>query len=507
MLFNSNIFFFLFLPLTLLVYFFFNKKRLIVAGKAWLVLASLCFYSYWNPIYLPLLLISIVVNYRLGIYLGRDNISDKNAFVFLSKKFSRKGFLTAGIVLNLGLLGYFKYTDFFLENVNLFAGTSIVLPNLVLPLAISFFTFQQIAYLVDSYRGTCREYDFLNYSLFAAFFPQLIAGPIVHHKEMMPQFAGIQNKAINWRNIASGLSLFSIGMFKKVVIADSFAVWANAGFDNTQILTFFDAWGTSLSYTFQLYFDFSGYTDMALGSAMLFNIKLPLNFNSPYKAVNIRDFWQRWHITLSRWLRDYLYIPIGGNRMGKTRMHINLFITFLLGGLWHGAGWTFIIWGAMHGAGSIIHRAWRRTGIAMPTFFAWLLTFLFINSAWVFFRAKTFVDALNVLKSMAGFSGVKISEQFANLFNYMTNWNIYSMESDKIKFICNIQTLEYIIMFSFVCFMLPNSVQISGRINYQGTFSLADNKIYKAVLAGIILGISILTITASDGSEFLYFNF
>ncbi len=224
-------------------------------------------------------------------------------------RFSKKTILTFGIIANLSLLGYFKYMDFFIENFNLAFNTQADLLHLALPLAISFFTFQQISYLVDSYRQETKEYDFLNYALFVTFFPQLIAGPIVHHKEMMPQFAKIRNKVINYQNISIGIFIFSIGLFKKVVIADTFAVWATAGFDTASTLNLFEAWATSLSYTFQLYFDFSGYTDMAIGLAFLFNIKLPINFNSPYKATNIQDFWRRWHMTLSRFLKDYSISP------------------------------------------------------------------------------------------------------------------------------------------------------------------------------------------------------
>jgi len=249
----------------------------------------------------------MLFNYIIGNSLNRES-GDKQ------HKFSKKSLLTFAIVSNIALLGYFKYTDFFIENINLLSDGNIPTLDLALPLAISFFTFQQISYLVDSYRQETKEYDFLNYALFVTFFPQLIAGPIVHHKEMMPQFAKTRNKVTNYRNIAMGLFIFSIGLFKKVVIADTFAVWATQGFDVATTLNLFEAWATSLSYTFQLYFDFSGYTDMAIGAALLFNIKLPINFNYPYKATDIQDFWRRWHITLSRFLKDYIYIPLGGNR-------------------------------------------------------------------------------------------------------------------------------------------------------------------------------------------------
>lgn len=310
MLFNSYVFIFAFLPLVFFVYFFLNKKRLSTLAKAFLVSASLFFYAYWNVCYLPILLGSIVFNFLVSKFLV---------------KHQSKAVLIFGIVCNLALLGYFKYTDFFISNLNAIANTNLGLLHIALPLALSFVTFQQIAYLVDSYNKQTKENSFLNYCLFITFFPQLIAGPIVHHKEMMPQFANKFNLIKNYKFIALGLFVFSIGLFKKSVVADTFSIFANAGFDVERNLTFLQAWATSLSYTFQLYFDFSGYCDMAIGLALLFNIRLPINFNSPYKALNIQDFWHRWHITLSRFLRDYIYIPLGGNR-GGAEPHLSKFI-------------------------------------------------------------------------------------------------------------------------------------------------------------------------------------
>jgi len=396
MLFNSYEYIFLFLPLTFFVYFYLNSKRLTEASKGFLVLSSLFFYSWWNVVYLPVILSSMLVNYTIGRSFSKDR----------SKKVSKKTILTIGILFNLFLLGYFKYMDFFIENINFVTDANFSTLNLVLPLAISFFTFQQIAYLVDSYRNETHEYDFLNYSLFVTFFPQLIAGPIVHHKEMMPQFANVKNKVKNYRNISLGIFVFSIGLFKKVAIADTFAVWANNGFDKAGVLTFIEAWATSLSYTFQLYFDFSGYTDMAIGAALLFNIRLPINFNSPYKALNIQDFWRRWHMTLSRFLRDYVYIPLGGNKDGEYKTYANLFATFLVGGIWHGAGWTFIVWGVLHGIAMITHRIYSRLGFKMNKILAWIITFNFINITWVFFRAKDLESAFFMLEAMFGIENI-----------------------------------------------------------------------------------------------------
>ncbi len=397
MLFNSYIYLFFFLPLMVLGYFMLNRGRMILPAKGYLVVGSLAFYSWWNWTYLPLILLSVFFNYSLGTVLCPER---------REVRVSRKCLLAVGIALNVGALGYFKYSDFFIENCNLWFGSQIPLLELALPLAISFFTFQQIAYLVDSYSGQTREYDFLNYSLFVTFFPQLIAGPIVHHKEMMGQFIGARGKLLNWRNCYYGLFILSLGLFKKVFIADTFAEWASAGFSASAQLSLVEAWCASLSYTMQIYFDFSGYTDMAIGSALFFNIKLPRNFNSPYMALSIQDFWRRWHMTLSRWLRDYVYIPLGGNRGTTAKVSIHLLLTFLIGGLWHGAGWTFLIWGTLHGFACVVFLLWSRQSLRLPKLLAWALTFLFVNITWVFFRADDWAQAMNVLHAMFAFQNL-----------------------------------------------------------------------------------------------------
>jgi len=400
------------------VYFYLNHKKLTTLSQGFLVCSSLFFYSWWNIIYLPIITASILFNYILGKSLSNTEQNKSNY------KLPKKPLLIFGIACNLALLGYFKYSDFFIQNINYFTSSNIPTLNLALPLAISFFTFQQISYLVDSYKQEIKEYDFLNYSLFVTFFPQLIAGPIVHHKEMMSQFANLKNKIKNYKNIAMGIFIFSIGLFKKVVVADTFAKWANTGFDVADTLSLFEAWATSLSYTFQLYFDFSGYTDMAIGLALLFNIKLPINFNSPYKALNIQDFWRRWHITLSRFLRDYVYIPLGGNKKGELRTYTNLMATFLLGGIWHGAGWTFVFWGFLHGMALVIHRAWSKLGFKIWSWVAWLITFNFINISWVFFRAKEWDDAVKVLGSMFSLSNIVLPRLLQSKLAFLKEYNI-----------------------------------------------------------------------------------
>ncbi len=486
MLFNSYEFIFFFLPFTFFIYFYLLNKRLIIGAKGFLVFASLFFYSWWNIAYLPLILTSMLFNYIIGNSLNEN---------FKKVKVSKKALLTFGIIVNLSLLGYFKYTDFFIENFNLAFDGSVPLLHLALPLAISFFTFQQIAYLVDSYRGETSEYDFLNYALFVTFFPQLIAGPIVHHKEMMPQFASRWNLAKNYKNIAAGLFIFSIGLFKKVVIADTFAVWATNGFDKAEVLNLFEAWATSLSYTFQLYFDFSGYTDMAIGAALLFNIRLPINFNSPYKALNIQDFWRRWHITLSRFLKDYIYIPLGGNRKGSFRTYNNLLATFILGGIWHGAGWTFVFWGLLHGMALVVHRLYSNLNFHMPRVLAWFITFNFINIAWVFFRAKEWDDALKVLGGMFSLNNIVLPTFLSNKMNFLSNYGIKFG-----GFIENLQADKDIIVWLFVGFVLTFIFKNSIELLYK--FKRNNLNLYFSLL---IFFISVLFL--NNESDFLYFNF
>ena len=492
MLFNSYEFIFLFLPVTFFVYFYLNGLRLTEASKAFLVAASLFFYAWWNVKYLPLILLSMIVNYAIG----RELANHKRR----NRRYNPKVLLGVGVAFNLGLLGYYKYADFFIENLNRALNTHLPLLHLALPLAISFYTFQQIAYLVDSYRGQTKEYDFLNYAVFVTFFPQLIAGPIVHHAEMMPQFAKLRNKVKNYANIALGLFIFFMGLFKKVVIADTFAQWATRGFDVAKSLNMTEAWATSLSYTFQLYFDFSGYTDMAIGAALLFNIRLPMNFYSPYKAVNIQDFWRRWHITLSHFLRDYLYIPLGGNRKGRLRTYLNLFVTFLLGGIWHGAGWTFVAWGALHGAALVIHRIWRDLKLKMPKLLGWFITFNFINVAWVFFRAKNFDDAVKVLKGMFGGFPV-LDGSLKTSLGFLQNIGIHFGHWSK-TFAHESHMGWWILGGFVVTLLLPNSMQLKKRFE-----ALQVVPATWWLLGSILGGGALMVMSVQEGSEFLYFDF
>ncbi len=412
MLFNSFEYIFLFLPVVLAL-FYFLRRYSDLSAQAVLVLASLFFYGYWNVSYLFLICGSVVANYLIA---GRIEGSSSGA---------RKRWLALGVGANLAAIGYYKYWAFFLENVAMLVEADWAIEQLILPLGISFFTFQQIAYLVDVYAGSAKEHNPIRYALFVTFFPQLIAGPIVHHSEMMPQFSNPGARRRIVENINVGLVIFSIGLFKKTVLADSVAQYSTPVFQASDAglqVSFFDAWIGAFAYSFQLYFDFSGYSDMAIGGARMFGIRLPENFNSPYKATSIIDFWRRWHITLSRFLRDYLYIPLGGSRRGPYRRYMNVFVTMLLGGLWHGAGWTFVLWGALHGLCLLVNHAWRHFLGASRTVVSasWPVrllgvaaTFFCVLCGWVIFRSETLSGAENLLTTMFGMNGIALPKALA----------------------------------------------------------------------------------------------
>lgn len=417
MLFNSFEFIFLFLPVSLAVYYLLNKKRLTVAANAWLLFVSLFFYSWWNVKYLPLILGSILFNYTIGGLMAESDSLKKQVV-------SNRAIFVFGLTANILFLGYFKYMDFFIGNVNTLLTTNLPLLHIVLPLGISFFTITQIAYLVDSYEGMVKEKNLLSYALFVTFFPHLLAGPILHHKEMMPQFENSRNKVVNYRNLTLGLVLFLIGLLKKVVIADNLAPLADVGFANTAALTLFEAWIASLSYTLQLYFDFSGYSDMAVGVGLMFNIVLPINFNSPYKATSIIEFWKRWHITLSNFITTYVYSPILRASPAITFRNslIAIFLAMFISGLWHGAGWTFIFWGTLHGSALVINHLWRKRKIDMPVYFGRIITFIFIIWSSVFFRAKSLTDGFTVSRAMLGMNGFILPPGMAKHFAFLSDY-------------------------------------------------------------------------------------
>jgi alginate O-acetyltransferase complex protein AlgI len=489
-LFNSYEFIFVFMPVSFFIYFYLNHKRLTTASKVWLACASLFFYSWWNILYTPLIITSVMFNFAISrAIIECDELKKK----YLSKKI----LLQIGLIFNIGLLAYFKYADFFISNTNILINTDIALLQLTLPLAISFFTLQQIAFLVDSYEGLAKEKNFLDYTIFVTFFPQLIAGPIVHHKEMMPQFMSIKNKVKNYNNIVMGIVIFSIGLFKKVVIADTFGIWATAGFDASNSLNLFEAWFASLSYTFQLYFDFSGYTDMAIGAALLFNIKLPINFNSPFKSTGIIEFWQRWHITLSNFITTYIYTPLirSFDNLSFNKAMFVTIITFLIAGLWHGASWMFVVFGGLHGAGLVINNYWKKRKIKMNKVIAWLITFNFVNITFIFFRAKSWDDAIKVLKSMFSLDNIVLPNFLEGKLGFLKGHGI-----DFGSFVGNISgdfsTPLWIIMAFIFVLLFKNSIQIINNVQLN----------YKTVsLSAAIFTISFLSL--NKVSEFLYFNF
>ncbi len=506
MLFNSYEFIFVFLPVTLLVFWRIGGIGHHRAAIAWLVGASLFFYAWWNPAYLGLILASMLFNYAVGVALGCR---------------PHKGLLVFGVTANLALLGYYKYANFFATTVNDLSALNWHLEHIVLPLAISFFTFQQIAYLVDAWKGEAREYSFLHYCLFVAFFPQLIAGPIVHHREMLPQFAQPNVYRLNHGFLALGLSIFTIGLFKKVMVADNLAPYASEAFAAVARgtpLTFFEAWRGTLAYSFQLYFDFSGYSDMAIGLAAMFGIQLPLNFASPYKATSIIDFWKRWHMTLSRFLRDYLYFPLGGNRKGPVRRYLNLLITMVLGGLWHGAAWTFVAWGALHGIFLIINHAWRslRGRLGWPgdsALAGWtgrVLTFLCVALAWVFFRAADFDSAMRMMHGLVGLNGFAwpgAAAEFGIVGQWLSGVGIQFADSDYFKGGRDVLIMGLLLT---LVWRAPNTQELMAdhfplaADKASTTLRWRPTRAWAMLLSGAAL-FSVLRL--SQVSEFLYFQF
>ncbi|MDD2365359.1 MAG: MBOAT family protein [Desulfuromonadaceae bacterium] len=490
MLFNSYEFIFLFLPVTLAVFYLLNRWRLTLASNAWMLFASLFFYCWWDIRYLPLLLASILFNYTIGNLLVDYDSNRKN-------KVSRKSIFITGIICNLILLGIFKYTDFAITNINAIADTKLELLKIVLPLGISFFTITQIAFLVDCYEGLVKERKLLNYSLFVTFFPHLLAGPILHHKEMMPQFDRTRNKVINYRNLCIGSYVFFIGLFKKIIIADSFSKVVANGFDTAKSLNGIEGWVASLSYTLQLYYDFSGYSDMAVGVGLMFNIVLPWNFNSPYKSTNVIQFWQRWHMTLSSFITTYLYSPIlrASKSITFARSLVAIFIAMLISGIWHGAGWNFVLWGSLHGGALVINHYWRKKKLKMPTALACFITFMFVNLSFIFFRAKGIPEALKVLKAMFGMgspifpdaaTSIKLSD-----FGHSHIWKVI---------LINLQgsdgTFWRLLAFLIFTFVAKNSIQLADSFK-------PDWKRFVFLL--VIAMYAILNM--GKVSEFLYFQF
>jgi alginate O-acetyltransferase complex protein AlgI len=497
MLFNSYAFLFAFLPITLIGFFALGRTNRSWAA-VWLALASLVFYGYWSVKYLPLLLGSVSFNFICGRALTRRALESRGW-----------GLLAAGIAANLLLLGFYKYANFFLGSMNSIAGLHLPGLAIVLPIGISFFTFTQIAFLVDAHRGLAREYSFTHYLLFATYFPHLIAGPILHHAEIMPQFESPVTYRFSRRSFAMGITIFTIGLAKKVLIADHFGFTASPVFAAAQAgasIPFAAAWAGVLAYSFQLYFDFSGYTDMAIGISRLFGVDLPINFYSPYKSASIIEFWQRWHMTLSRFLRDYLYIPLGGNRKGVFRRYLNLMVTMLLGGLWHGANYTFLVWGGLHGIYLVANHAWRslrrkiRDVEAAPAIRVAALrlvsraaTFLSISVAWVFFRANDLGAALDLLRGMLGMNGIMVQTPAG----VMQRLHGRSLPEFTALFLAA----------GVLIWAMPNTRQIAERLE-RALEDPAGDVFYLRIVpaaAGMVLALAVLEMRQI--SSFLYFQF
>jgi D-alanyl-lipoteichoic acid acyltransferase DltB (MBOAT superfamily) len=496
MLFNSFVFLFIFLPFALVTYYVaarFNYRR----AAAAIGLSSLLFYAWWDYRFVFLLLGSIVVNYAVGRRIGGASAA--------ADRPRARALLVTGLVIDLAVLGFFKYAGLLNRSVTALTGTVLPLPDIVLPLGISFYTFTQIAFLVDAYYGKVDEYDFVYYLAFVTYFPHQIAGPILHHREMIGQF---RRPTFGPSQVAVGLTIFALGLFKKMVLADGVADFATPVFtaaDAGNQMMFFEAWLGTLAYAFQIYFDFSGYCDMAIGLSLLFGIKLPLNFDSPYKSVSITEFWRRWHMTLSRFLRDYLYIPLGGNRRGAARRYANLLATMILGGLWHGANWTFAAWGLLHGVYLVINHAWRgmrprvalldRVPLLLRQGGSWGLTMAAVLIAWVFFRAATFSGAGLMLRAMSGLNGISLEPGWTGSFGPRTGVGL--LMALLVICVCLPNTQEWLRSYSPALGMKDPAAQ-ERSLTWRPT-------VVWAVICGVLFAIALNRI--GGYSEFLYFNF
>lgn len=556
MLFNSYIFVFVFFPICLLGYYGLLRVHRTTAAKVFLIAMSFWFYGWFNVSYLLIMVCSIGGNYLFHRVLSRgaaatkaapseedktagrglaaDSVLWHGADAAPAYVLHRRAVMITAVALNLGVLFYFKYFDFFLSTMNALFGTSAALRHILLPLGISFFTFQQISFIVDTYRGEVQNCSLTDYALFVSFFPQLIAGPIVNHSEMLPQFARMGKEDVKWQRIAEGMGLFILGLAKKVLIADTFGAGVDYGYTHVELLGRADAVLVIIFYALQLYFDFSGYCDMARGIGKMLSIEIPVNFDSPYQAVNIVDFWKRWHITLNRFFTKYVYIPLGGNRRGAARMYRNLMIVFLLSGLWHGAGWNYLVWGAMHGVLYVLTRLWQRSlkprmarnyagfpssskdarhvqvptgqsgygiwsgiGHGIMTLVSRFLLFVYVAVAWVYFRAENIAQANRMLVAAVRGSVQKVSLELAECFQVDEFWYVI-----KVLHLDHMTYSRYILMWVilaaglYLAMIGPNAARRVERMKYRTGSA--------AVFAVLALW---CVLTFSKVSTFLYFNF
>lgn len=486
MIFNSYTFI-LFIVIVFIVFYILKDKEIKGQSlkKIWLFVASVFFYSYGCIEGLAILIISILFNYFIG-----------NKMIKIEGK-KRKGIFVFAVIMNLLTLACFKYTTFLVNSINEIAKTDFNFKNIILPLGISFYTFTQLAYIIDVYKGFKEKYSIWDYSLFVMIFPSVTSGPITDHKEMIPQFS--KKSKLNFENIAIGLSFFIIGLFKKVIIADKIAPWVNEVFNNTASITFLEGWIGALGYTLELFFDFSGYSDMAIGIGKIFNIDFPINFNSPYQANSITEFWRRWHISLSTWIKNYIYIPLGGNRKGEIKKYRNLLVTMILCGIWHGAGLNFIFWGALHGIYQIINNLWKKTKIVIPKFIARLLTFCSVMIGWIFFRATTMKDGVKVLIKLFDFKSITINQMYSNKLGVLKNFGI---KFDNIVSSFSVpKAMTIIILLLILLMFIPSSQKIVYK------FVRSKNKsIIFAIILGIIATFALFNLGQSQ-SAFIYYNF
>lgn len=489
MFFNSYIFVLIFLPVTIIIYHTLNKYRYYNCAKISLILLSLVFYSYYNFSLLFLITASVTGNficYKLIREAKKDN--------------TRKFICVLFCILNLIMLFYFKYFNFFIENINYIFAKNILVERIILPLGISFFTFQQLSFIVDIYKNKEINYSFIDYFLYIVFFPQLVAGPIVLHNELIPQINDPKKKSINYDNMYKGIYLLGFGLVKKVIIADNLSKVVNYGLLNIQNLGTINTCILILSYTLQIYIDFSAYSDMATGISKFFNLNLPQNFNSPYKSLSINEFWKRWHMTLTRFFRTYVYIPLGGNKKGTLITYRNMFIVFLLSGIWHGANWTFIWWGILHGIMMIVEKKNYKLFNKIPNYFRWIFTFVFINITFILFRADTISHFLQIIEELFNFTSLKpnlsmiISMYITELILFITPiLSLFKIPYAYIQFIV-------ICIFYFIILL----VTLKSDNLYNKANKLTPNLVTTLM---IILSLSLSILSFSASSEFLYFNF
>ena len=484
MYFNSYEFIFLFLPIVIGGYFLLGARKNSRLANIWLLVAGLFFYGYWDAAYLSVLVGSIVANFVIAGRILKAAADEDD--------FGRRLFFAVGLLFNIGLLGWFKYADFVLENVNCFWGTNIPLPNVELPLGISFFTITQLICLYDCQAGSVKKNGFLDYALFVSFFPHLLSGPILYHRSMMKQFRDEKLRRLSWANMAEGLTLFIIGLVKKVVIADSFIAYIDGGFAAAEHLTLFHAWFISASYFMQLYFDFSGYSDMAIGMAKIMNIAMPINFNSPAKAKSLIEFWQRWHISLTNAITGCLYQPMLRSFASPKFRHVIFcsFVTFVIVGVWHGAGWTYVVFGLMHAVGVVVNHVWRRYKLWMPSLLAHLVTMTYVVITMVIFRAADLAEGWRVIKAMFGVQGVLVSEKMADMAAQL--WQI-SLPVGHIFIDFPYVTFAVAL---FLLFFVPNSTQLIKK--FRPSVPLAIILITAFAYAVSKLG---------ETTDFLYFQF